>query len=111
MSLKNKLMPMVNALTGITGLKVYHYMRPKLSAPYCIWQEDSEYSALLNDNHKGEQSIAGTIDYYTRVEFDDTIDTIQAELNKVENLYWELSSVQFEDDTNLIHYEWLFRVL
>lgn len=104
-------MPLVNALTGITGLSVYHYMRPKLKAPYCVWQEDAEYSSLQDDNHKGEQSISGTVDYFTREEFDDNIDNIQDALNGVENLYWELLSVQFEDETNLIHYEWLFRVL
>ena len=113
MTLQNKLEKVSNALVSITELdgRVYHYFRPHLEAPYCIWAEDGEASALLGENHKQEQSIEGTIDYFTRTEFDSSVDKIQQALNTVENLYWEYTSVQFEEDTNLIHHEWLWRVL
>lgn len=99
-----------DALTSINGLKVYHYWRPRLEAPFLVWQEDGEDNALHTSNHKAEQSIGGTIDYYTKDEYDVMVETIQATLNTIENLGWSLSSVQFEEETNLIHYEWTFSI-
>ena len=110
MTLQNKLRKISEALTSIYGLKVYHYFRPQLDAPYCVWQEDGEWNSLQTSNHKQEQAISGTIDYYTHEEFDDFIDAIQIALNQIENCGWRINSIQYEDDTELIHYEWLWRV-
>lgn len=99
-----------DALTSIEGLTVYHYWHPRLNAPYCIWAEDGEGESLHTGNHKTEQVITGTIDYFTHVDFDETVDSIQDALNNLENCGWELSSVQYEEDTNLIHYEWDFEI-
>lgn len=100
-----------DALTSIEGLAVYHYWHPRLNAPYCIWAEDGEGDSLHTDNHKTEQVITGTVDYFTRTDFDETVDLIQSALNSLENCGWMLNSVQFEDDTNLIHYEWSFEIV
>lgn len=99
-----------DALVSIDGLKVYHYWHPNLTAPFCIWAEDSEASALHSSNHKSEQTISGTIDYFTRTEFDVTVELIQEKLNQIENCGWSLTSVQYENETNLIHYEWDFSI-
>ena len=104
--MQNLLLKIKNALVSIDGLKVYHYWRPRMEAPYCLWQEETEDDALYSSNHKAEQSISGTIDYYTLQEFDPMVDTIQETLNTVENLGWSLATVDYEDDTNLIHYSW-----
>lgn len=98
------------ALTAITGLKVYHYWRPQLEAPFCVWAEDGEGESQWANNHKTEQVIKGTVDYFTRTEFDSNVDAIQAQLNALETCGWELNSVQYEDSTNLIHYEWRFEI-
>lgn len=105
-----KLMKINDLLTGIDGLKVYHYWRPRLNAPFCIWAEDGEGNSLHTNNKKSEQVITGSIDYFTLQEFDPNIDKIQEALNNTEDVAWSLNSVQFEDTTNLIHYEWLFEV-
>ena len=55
--------------------------------------------------------MRGTIDLYTRQEFDPAVDQIQEGLNTSEGVGWVLSSVQYEDETNLIHYEWTFAVI
>ena len=39
------------------------------------------------------------------------MDLIQEALNTSEGVGWVLSSVQYEDETNLIHYEWTFAVI
>ena len=99
-----------NALTSIPGLKVYHYWHPRLEAPYCIWAEDGEGDSHHSNNKKSEQVITGTIDYFTLTEYDAMLDLIQEALNNAETVGWTLNSVQYEDETNLIHYEWSFEV-
>lgn len=99
-----------DSLTSIEDLKVYHYWRPKLEAPFLIWAEDGEGDSLHTGNHKSEQVITGTIDYYTLTDLDSMVDTIQDKLNTIECLGWELSSVDYEDETNLIHYTWDFEI-
>lgn len=95
-----------DALTSIEGLAVYHYWHPRLQAPFCIWQEEMEGDSLWGDNHKKEFVLTGTIDYYTLTEFDTNVDEIQNALNGIENCGWSLASVDFEQETNLIHYSW-----
>lgn len=106
-----KIKKIQNALTSIEGLTVYHYWHPRLQAPYCIWAEDSEGNSLHTSNHKAEQVMTGTIDYFTLDEFDEMVEKIQETLNETENVGWSLNSVQFEDETNLIHFEWEFEVI
>lgn len=94
-------------------LPVYHYQRSARESldRYVVWAEDSETTSLMVNNRKAEQQIAGTIDLYTLQEFDPAVDLIQENLDIAENVTWELSSVQYEDETNLIHYEWTFTVV
>lgn len=109
-SLNQKLKRIAAALTAISD-KVSHYRRPSSLAGYIIWQEDAEDGSFHAGNHLAEQKVHGTIDYYTQTEFDQTIDNVQAALEGTPHVSWDLSSVQYEDDTNLIHYEWDFWVM
>lgn len=109
--MNSKLMKIRDVLTSIDGLKVYHYWRTRQKAPYCIWQEDGEGESLHTNNHKSEQVISGTVDYFTLNEYDQNIESIQEALNSLENCGWRLNSVQYEEDTNLIHYEWSWEIV
>lgn len=95
-----------DSLAAIEGLKVYHYWHPRLEPPFCIWQEEGEADSLWASNQKKEQVITGTIDYYTLTEFDPMVDKIQNAMNEIEVFGWTLSSVDYEDETMLIHYSW-----
>lgn len=87
---------------------VFHYEKPaNIKAPWVVWQEDGESSSFDADNHKSEQQIHGTIDCYTQTEYDLLLDEIQDALDGAE-IGWRLNSVQYEDTTKLIHYEWEF---
>ena len=108
--MQSSLNRLMNALTSIDGLRVYHYWRPQMNAPFCVWQEDGEADSFHANNFKKEQVVTGTVDYFTLVEFDETVDEIQAKLNSIEVLGWRLNSVNYEDDTNMIHYEWEFEI-
>jgi len=83
---------------------VSHYRRTA-KPPFVVWAETGEQSSLHSDNHKSEQQLTGIIDFYTLTEFDPIADDIQEILN-AENVGWVLDSVQYEDETNLIHYQW-----
>ncbi len=112
MSLQSKATKVVNALTGITGLSCYHLYKPAtVKAPYAVWQEDSEGDSQYADNRKAEQVLVITIDYFTKTEFDTMVDSIQSALDDAEDVAWTLNSFQYEDETKLLHYEWLVRVI
>lgn len=87
---------------------LYHYWRPDMSAPFCVWGEDGEPSSFSGNNRKGEQAISGYIDYYTKTEYDTVVDTIQNTLNTITDfpVGWHLDSVMYEEETNLIHWSW-----
>lgn len=95
-----------DALPGI----VSHYFRDNSKLPYCIWAEDGENLSFNADNLKAEQAIHGTVDYFTQVEYDANIDTIQDTLQHITN-NWDLTYVEFEDTQRVIHYEWSFTVI
>lgn len=76
---------------------------------YIVWAEDGEYNSLGTNNYKGYQTIEGTVDYFTKSGTDEMPDAIQRALNKA-RIRWELNTVQYEDETGFIHYEWIFRV-
>ena len=110
--MQDKLKIIPEILLTVTD-KVYHYEAMHVSDKYIVWAEDSEGSSLEADNYKAEQSIQGTIDYFTKEEFDKNVDEIQNAL--ISNcISFYLNSVQYEsaDDSgsNLIHYEWVWEV-
>lgn len=84
---------------------VYHYWRERKSFPCIVWQENGEDASFYAGNQKAEQAVSGTLDYYTKLEFDPAVDTVQQIFRDME-ISWTLNSVQYEEDTNLIHYEW-----
>ena len=111
-SLQNNLKTIQDILntTSASG-RVYHYTRPHNIKPsWVVWQEDSEYQSFNADNRKHEQQVHGTIDCYTATEFDPLLDEIQSALCDAQ-IGWRLNTVSYEDDTNLIHYEWEFYVV
>ena len=87
----------------------YHYFRPADTWPCLVWQEDGEGESFHASNHKREQTIHGTTDYYTQTEYDPAIDDIQDTLENI-SAAWSLNSVQYEEATKLIHYEWEWNV-
>ena len=108
MTLQKKLKTFRDALTGLK-VSVFHYRRRKMQPPFAVWQEDGEGDSLHTGNRKTEQVITGTLDYFTLTEYDDVIDQIQDALN-ASCTAWRLESVQYEEETNMIHYEWAWEL-
>lgn len=96
------------ALLTVTN-KCYHFTAPQsVTGSYIVWAEDNQASSVWADGEMQNQVIEGTVDYFTKSEFDATAETIQNALNGV--CSWRLSSIQYERDTGYIHYEWVWQV-
>lgn len=114
MAIQEKLKKIHNTLMALSiasnagDKKVYHYWRPRLSAPYLIWAEDGPADYYISDNRHSEISIHGTLDYFTKEEYDPVFDEIEAKLTELFESRWRWLSTQYEDGTGLIHHEWEF---
>lgn len=113
MTLQQKLERIGTALVAGIGDNVYHYWRPQMQAPFCVWAEEGEDDSFDADNQKKEQVIGGYVDYYTKLEYDPSLDAVQDVLRGLAadmSFGWRLDSVQREDETELIHYQWRWSV-
>lgn len=103
-SIQSKLRKIQDALLTVTE-STYHYWRAKAEPPFLVWAEDGEIDSFHAGNRKQEQQLHGSADLYTKTEFDPLVDEIQDALDEIMT-GWTLSSVQYEDETGLIHYTW-----
>lgn len=108
-SINDKLRAVQAAFAALDIPTVRHYYRTDLQPPYLLWAESGEGESYWADNSIAEQVISGDVDYFTRTEFDPSVDAIQDALISVARA-WRLDSVDYEEDTNLIHYRWTFEV-
>jgi len=104
MSLQNKLKQLGEGLANISA-NFHHYRRVETAAPFGVWAEQFEENSFRADNKKKVQGIHCAVDYYTQTEFDATLDAIQEYLDGT-GFDWSLDNVEYEDDMNLIHYNW-----
>lgn len=91
----------------VEGVDVYHYTAPPTKeAPYAIWQEEADDS-FNADNRKTERSLSGILDYYTLNDgmIDGNLDALEDAMQTM-GATWQLTAVQYEDSTNLIHFSW-----
>lgn len=109
MTLQSKLRQIGTTLATLTT-KTYHYYRPVKDIPCLIWAETGEETSFHSDNHKSEQRIVGTVDCFTKTEFDPLLDSVQDTFEAL-GLTWVLDTVQYEEETNLIHYTWSWGVI
>lgn len=93
----------------LIGVPVYHWTAPTNTAPeYIVYGEDSA-ADFVAGNHHAEQADQGTVDLYTK---SDTSATVEKVVQALEDaaLAWYRSSVQYEQETGLVHFEWVFEV-
>lgn len=92
---------------------VFHYEAMQQPDKYIVWAEDSEGDSVEGDDRKINQSIQGTIDYFTKEDMDEDVDKIQDALT-ASCISFYLNSVQYEPadegGTSVIHYEWVWEV-
>ena len=92
-----------------TGLSFAHFGWSKApKSDYGVYAEDGA-NYLRADNASGEKVIEATVDWFTRNPTTEAIQTIEDALDGIP-CAWYLNSVQFEQDTGLVHYEWVVQV-
>jgi len=96
----------ITALTSVTS-SVSHGAHLK-SDRYIVWMEDSGQDLTADGKH-AEHAVTGTIDLYTKTEFDAYKGQIETALD-TNNISWYWNSTQYEEDTGFWHYEWVWTV-
>lgn len=101
------------AALNSTGLPFAHFAwakdAPETRQDHGVYAEDDELALYANNQH-AERVLQGTVDYYTRDDSGTPKTTIEAALDLYAVPY-RMESIQFEDDTGYIHYEWVFEVV
>lgn len=92
------------------GPPVFRYFATGQTGPYIVWAEDGEGDTVHADGQKVERALTGTIDYFTKTENDPVVKQIEDVLDSDDGISWYLNSVQYEQDTGYIHYEWVWEV-
>lgn len=88
---------------------VYHFDAGSAAVPYIVWGEDGQSDSVWADNKMQAQAITGTVDYFTKSSKDININRLQQAMNDSE-ISWKLESIQYEDETALYHYEWVWSI-
>lgn len=92
-----------------TGYEFAHYAWSKApEGDYGVYAEESGNDLVCDEKHveKGTQYY---LHYFTRNDSGVPKTTIEECLNSV-GIPWYLNSVQYENDTGYIHYEWAFGI-
>lgn len=91
------------------GAPVYRYHAPANTSPeYIVWAEDGRADFEADDRH-AERVAEGTIDLYTHDEDSALPQGIEQVLEDTAAA-WYYSSTQYEEETGLIHREWVWQV-
>lgn len=75
---------------------------------YIVIAIDQEAGSLEADGQKVNQAPQGTVDLFSYTNDREQMQAIQDVLNNFDGCAWYLNSVQYEDDTRLLHWEWVF---
>lgn len=88
---------------------VYLYTAPgNTKPPYVVYGVDGANDLSAGNAH-AERADQGTIDLFTKDPADSLITGIPSALD-AEGVSYYLESVQYEEETGLIHYEWIWEV-
>lgn len=92
-----------------TGYAFAHYAWSKApEGDYGTYAESNGNDLIADDKHI-ERGTEGYINLFTRDDTDTPRVKIETALNSL-NIAWNLNTVQYENDTGYIHYEWEFGV-
>lgn len=77
-------------------------------APYGVVSLEGSGDTVPGDGRILHQSLRGSIDLYVRSSSLDMMKAVQDAINGV--VAWRLNAIQLEEDTRLVHYEWIFEM-
>lgn len=74
---------------------------------YIVWAVDGSGGSFNADNNLAQQVLHGTVDFFTADAYDPMPDKIQDAL-KAAGIAMSLNTVQYETETEMIHWEWFW---
>lgn len=77
--------------------------------PYVVYGNDGE-TGFHAGGKQAERADQGTIDLYTKKANDKLIRKIPAALNAA-GIAFYLNSIQYEEETETLHYEWVYEAI
>ena len=93
--------------TGIAFAETAWSKAPKTD--YGVIAMDGAADTVWADNRMRQQALEGTVDLFTHGPGMEKAKQIQTALDEA-GVSWQLGSVQFEEDTKLTHWEWIFQL-
>jgi hypothetical protein len=96
-----------------TGIETFHYEASKAKGNYIVWAEEGQGQSHTADNHVVMQTIRGTIEYFTKTEFDPMFDAIQTLLNSVniDEMVWQWDLTEKIRDSGYIRHLWTWEIV
>lgn len=95
---------LISALNG-TGYSFAHHAWSKApEGDFGTYSENSGEDLTADEKHV-ERGTEVYINYYTRDDTSTPRTTIETAINSL-NIPWYLNTIQYENDTGYIHYEW-----
>ncbi len=94
----------------LTVTNVVKHGKNMKSDRYFVWQEDGANDLIAGGIH-AEKAVTGTTDLFTKKEFDPWKEELEAAFDASPYIFWELNSVQYEENTGFYHYEWVWEVI
>lgn len=76
---------------------------------YGVAALDGGGDTVWADDAMQEQALSGTVDLFTRDEGYPQMFAVQEALNR-SGVSWRINSIQYEEGTGLMHYEWVFEL-
>jgi len=98
-----------NALLTVTE-NVSRYHQAGARPPYLVWSEEGGRTGLWADNRPDADKARGSVHYFTLEENDGGRERVEAAFLSVGASFY-LNSVQYEKDTGLIHFEWVWELV
>lgn len=104
----------LNALKiGTTPMKFAHFAWSSApSGDYGVYGEDGASQFQASDRY-AEHIMTGSVDWFTRSDDEvgkGKIETLFKTLQETYCFAWYLNTVQYENDTHFLHYEWIVEV-
>lgn len=91
-------------------IPAYHYGTGIKGPPWIVWTEDGAAPAHA-DGEVSTGILTGSTDLYTNVPGDPRAQAVWEALDECTWLAVRLESIQYEDDTGLLHYEWVWEAV
>lgn len=96
---------LISLLKTLTDKLYHHTAPPNAVPPYIVYGEQGQGEILSADDQQDEYSTTVTIDIFSKTEKEPLFQQVYSVLNN-NDISFYLKSVQYEQDTGLIHYEY-----